>query len=96
VGYLPRQRVCQPFASGAAFGAKFADWCNDAKLPAVECDDGRTRNYPAHGLRKAALRALAHAGCTAPEIMAVSGHSTLAQVQVYIDEAEQDRMGMPR
>jgi hypothetical protein len=33
-----------------------------------------------------------HAGCTAPEIMAVSGHSTLAQVQIYIDEVEGDRM----
>jgi hypothetical protein len=50
------------------------------------------RNYRAHGLRKAAHRHLAHAGCTAPEIMAISGHSTLAQVQVYIDEAEQECM----
>jgi len=82
----------KPFASAAAFGNRFADWCDDAKLPAVECEDGRTRNYRAHGLRKAALRALAHAGCTAPEIMAVSGHATLTQVQVYIEEAEQDRM----
>jgi hypothetical protein len=36
--------------------------------------------------------ALAHAGCTGPEIMAVSGHSSLAQVQVYIEAAEQIRM----
>lgn len=34
----------------------------------------------------------AHDGCTAPEIMAVSGHATLAQVQVYIEEVEQERM----
>ena len=33
-----------------------------------------------------------HAGCTGPEIMAVSGHSSLAQVQVYIDGVEQERM----
>ncbi|MGA7581528.1 MAG: hypothetical protein WBW59_09570, partial [Pseudolabrys sp.] len=46
----------------------------------------------AHGLRKAACKALAHAGCTAPQIMAISGHSTLAQVQVYIEEADQERM----
>jgi hypothetical protein len=43
-------------------------------------------------LRKAACKQLAHAGCTAPEIMAVSGHSTLAQVQVYIDAVEKERM----
>ena len=54
--------------------------------------DGRTRSYRAHGLRKAACRQLAHAGCTAPVIMAISGHSTLSQVQVYIDEVEQERM----
>jgi len=28
----------------------------------------------------------------APEIMAVSGHSTVAQVQVYIARVEQERM----
>jgi integrase/recombinase XerD len=52
---------------------------------------GRTRNYRAHGLRKAALRALAHAGATGVELMAVSGHSSLDQVQVYINEVDQER-----
>jgi integrase/recombinase XerD len=78
------------FASAAAFGNKFADWCTAAGLKPVLCDDGRTRNYRAHGLRKAALRALAHAGATGVELMAVSGHSSLDQVQVYIDEVEQE------
>jgi integrase len=82
----------RPFASAAAFGNKFADWCREAGLAPVECDDGRVRAYRAHGLRKAACKALAHAGCTAPQIMAISGHSTLAQVQVYIEEADQERM----
>lgn len=82
----------KPFASAAAFGNKFADWCNAAGLESVLCGDGRPRSYRAHGLRKAACKALAHAGCTAPEIMAVSGHSTLAQVQVYIDEFEAEKM----
>jgi integrase/recombinase XerD len=82
----------RPFASPAAFGNKFADWCNAAGLRPVLCDDGRLRNYRAHGLRKAACKQLAHASCTGPEIMAISGHSTLAQVQVYIDEVEQERM----
>ena len=82
----------RPFASAAAFGNKFADWCREAGLPNVTGEDGRTRSYRAHGLRKAACKALAQAGCTGPEIMAVSGHGSLAQVQVYIDEVEQDRM----
>ena len=55
------------------------------------CDDGRVRSYRAHGLRKAALRTLAHAGCTGVELMAVSGHSSLKQVQEYIDEVDQER-----
>jgi integrase/recombinase XerD len=79
------------FASAAAFGNKFADWCTAAGLKPVLCDDGRTRNYRAHGLRKAALRALAHAGATGVELMAVSGHSSLDQVQIYINEVEQER-----
>lgn len=82
----------RPFASAAVFGNKFADWCRQAGLQGVECEDGRVRSYRAHGLRKAACVALAHAGCTGPEIMAVSGHSSLAQVQVYIEAAEQIRM----
>ena len=82
----------RPFASAAAFGNKFADWCNAAKLLPVLCDDGKVRNFRAHGLRKAACLQLAYAGCSGPEIMAVSGHSSLTQVQVYIDEAEQHRM----
>jgi len=29
--------------------------------------------------------ALAHSGCTGPELMAVSGHAALAQVHIYIE-----------
>jgi integrase len=82
----------KPFASAAAFGNKFADWCEAAELKPVTCDDGKVRSYRIHGLRKAACCQLAYAGCTAAEIMAVSGHSTLAQVQVYIDEANRKRL----
>jgi integrase/recombinase XerD len=82
----------RPFASAAAFGNKFADWCKAAALKPVLCDDGRVRNYRAHGLRKAALRALAHAGCTGVELMHVSGHSSLKQLQEYLEEVEQELM----
>lgn len=67
-------------ASAAAFGNKFADWCNAARLKPVVCEDGRMRNYRAHGLRKAALRALAHAKCTPHEMLAVSGQSSVKTV----------------
>jgi integrase len=80
------------FASAAAFGNKFADWCREAGLEPVTCADGRTRNYRAHGLRKAALRALAHAGATASQMQAVSGHSSLKQLQEYLDEVEQEQL----
>jgi integrase len=82
----------KPFASAAAFGNKFADWCRAAGLKPVMCDDGRVRNYRAHGLRKAALRALAHAKATLPELMAVSGHASPEELLKYIEEVEQERM----
>ncbi|HXZ46849.1 MAG TPA: hypothetical protein VEH02_09010, partial [Pseudolabrys sp.] len=82
----------RPFASAAAFGNKFADWCRAAGLKPVRCEDGRVRNYRAHGLRKASLRALAHAGCTAVEMMHVSGHSSMKQLQEYLEEVEQEVM----
>jgi integrase len=82
----------KPFASAAAFGNKFADWCKAAGLKPVLCDDGKVRSYRAHGLRKAALRALAHAGCTDREMMEVSGHSDPRQLRPYLDEVEQERM----
>lgn len=37
----------------------------------------------AHGLRKAAARRLAEAGCTAHEIMAITGHASLKELERY-------------
>ena len=45
-----------------------------------------------HGLRKATCRRLAEAGCTPHEIMAISGHRSLAEVTRYTVEA--DRKGL--
>lgn len=80
------------FASAAAFGNKFANWCDEAGLLPVKCADGRTRNFRAHGLRKASLRTLAHAGCTHSEMMAVSGHASERQLLEYLEEIEQEFM----
>src|SRR5689334_20248113 len=35
----------RPFASAAAFGNRFADWCRMAGLKPVLCDDGKVRSY---------------------------------------------------
>lgn len=53
-------------------------------------------NLPArcspHGLRKAAAKHLAEAGCTAHEIKAITGHASLAEVERYTRAVEQRRM----
>ncbi|MBP9048780.1 MAG: tyrosine-type recombinase/integrase [Tabrizicola sp.] len=74
----------KPFAV-AGFGNWFRDRVTEAGLP-----DGLS----AHGLRKAACRRLAEAGCTGPQIMAISGHKNLKEVQVYIQAA--DQLGLAR
>jgi enterobacteria phage integrase len=47
-----------------------------------------------HGLRKAAGRRLAEAGCTAHEIMAVLGHKTLTEAERYTREADQAQLAI--
>ena len=62
----------RPF-SVAGFGNRFREWCNQAGLP----------HCSAHGLRKAAATRLAEAGASPHEIMAVTGHRTLSEVERY-------------
>lgn len=45
-----------------------------------------------HGLRKAAARRLAEAGCTAHQIQAITGHKSLEEVERYTRAASQTRM----
>jgi len=45
-----------------------------------------------HGLRKAADRSLAEAGCTQHEIMSALGLKTLAEVEPYTGQANQSLM----
>jgi integrase len=72
----------KPFTS-AGFGNWFRDRCNEAGLP---------RHCSAHGLRKAACRRLAEAGCTAHQIAAISGHASLREVERYTKAADQARL----
>jgi integrase len=45
-----------------------------------------------HGIRKAAARLLAEAGCSANEIAAITGHESLEEVARYTKAAEQRRL----
>ncbi len=69
----------KPF-SAAGFGNWFGDCCREA---------GMSVGFNAHGLRKAAARRLAEAGCTSKQIMAITGHRSLAEVERYTLAAEQ-------
>lgn len=72
----------KPF-SVKGFGQFVSKAIRLAKLPA---------RCKAHGLRKAAARRLAEAGCTAKQIQAVTGHKTLAEVERYTRKADQVRL----
>ncbi len=62
----------------------FSGWMRDAISKA-----GLPLGCKPHGLRKAAGRLLAEAGCTAKMIMAILGHTTLAEAERYTEEADQ-------
>jgi integrase len=69
----------QPF-SLKGFGNFVSDAIQAAELP-TRCK--------AHGLRKAAARRLAEAGCTAKQIQAITGHKSLEEVERYTRKADQ-------
>ena len=72
---------------GQAFTARaFSKWF------VTQCRRVGLRGLSAHGLRKAACRRLAEAGCSANEIAAISGHASLREVERYTRAADQARM----
>lgn len=66
-----------------SFGNLMADAISSANLPA---------HCVLHGLRKAAARRLAEAGCTANQIGAITGHKTLSELERYTKAASQPIM----
>ena len=66
----------------SAFSRWFREQCDEAGLP----------HCSAHGLRKAAARRLAEAGCTAHEIGAITGHASLSELVRYTKAADQRRL----
>jgi integrase len=73
----------KPFTS-AGFGNWFREQCNAAGLP----------HCSAHGLRKAAARRLAEAGCTEHQIGAITGHTSLREIVRYTRAADQKRLAV--
>lgn len=71
----------KPFTA-AGFGNLFREWCDQAGLTGCA----------SHGLRKAAARRLAEAGCTPHEIMAITGHTTLKEVTRYTAAADRRQL----
>lgn len=72
----------KPFTANG-FGNWFRDAVDAAGLP---------KGLSAHGLRKAACRRLAEAGCSSHEIMSISGHKSLQEVERYTRAANRERM----
>jgi integrase len=50
------------------------------------------KGHNIHGLRKLAAVRLAEAGCSAHEIASITGHKSLAQVELYTAAADQERL----
>jgi integrase len=73
----------QPFTA-PGFGNWFREQCDAAGLP----------HCSAHGLRKAAARRLAEAGCTAHEIASITGHASLREIVRYTKAADQKRLAV--
>jgi integrase len=68
--------------TAAGFGNWFRDQCRVAAL----------HGCSAHGLRKAAARRLAEAGCSTHEIAAITGHASLKEVARYTEAADRKRL----
>ncbi|MEY9636754.1 integrase [Bradyrhizobium japonicum] len=65
-------------------GQHMREWCDDAELP--ECTS--------HGLRKLCLTRLAEAGCSPFEIMSISGHKNLKEVETYTAAASRKKLAL--
>ncbi len=69
--------------SPAGLGNDFRKWATEAGLPA---------HCRLHGLKKGGMRRLAEAGNTSHELMGISGHKTMAMVELYTKEADRKKL----
>ena len=71
----------QPFTA-----AGFGNWFRE------QCDGAGLKHCSAPGLRKAAARQLAEAGCTEHEIAAITGHASLREIARYTKTVDQKKL----
>lgn len=69
--------------------AGFGNW-----LSAAAREAGLPPGVSAHGLRKAAARRLAEAGCSVHQIQSITGHKTLKEVERYTRAASQKGLAL--
>lgn len=67
----------------------FTNWIKDAATEA-----GLPPHSSPHGLRKASCRLLAEAGCSALQIRAITGHKNLAELEKYVEAANQKKLAL--
>jgi integrase len=65
----------------------FTNWISEAATKA-----GLPAHRSPHGLRRAACRALAEAGCTVWEIMSITGHQSVKEVEGYVADVDQAKL----
>lgn len=65
----------------------FTNWIKKAATKA-----GLPPSRSPHGLRRAACRALAEAGCDVWEIMSITGHQNASEVQGYVDDIDKKKL----
>jgi integrase len=68
--------------TASGFGNAMRDWFNQANLP----------HCSSHSMRKATPTQMAENGATPHELMAVTGHTTLEQVETYTRAAEKRKL----
>ena len=66
--------------------AEFGNWFSE------KCDEAGLKHCSAHGLRKAAAAYLAECGATTLQIMAITGHRSIAEVERYTREAGRTKL----
>ncbi|NLH82608.1 MAG: tyrosine-type recombinase/integrase [Phyllobacteriaceae bacterium] len=85
----PREHVT---ILNTAFGKPFTVAGFSQFMRSAITDAGLPLDCQPHGLRKAAGRRLAEAGCSAHEIMSILGHKTLSEAERYTRDADQLRL----
>ena len=73
--YIVQDRADRPYAK-EALGNKFKEWCVEAGLP----------HCSLHGLRKAGVVHLIKEDLSPHQIMAITGHRTLKEIDRYARE----------